>query len=69
MAEKRVVVERIAPQIDGSLFPIKRVIGEKVSVKAHVFADGHVRLPLKELGISSGQTYLVTDLISDDKYI
>jgi starch synthase (maltosyl-transferring) len=38
---KRVVVERIAPQIDGGRFPIKRIIGEKVNVHAHVFGDGH----------------------------
>src|SRR5919197_1037563 len=34
-------VERIQPQIDGGRFPIKRVVGDWVSVEANVFADGH----------------------------
>jgi starch synthase (maltosyl-transferring) len=37
----RVVIERVAPEIDGGRFPIKRVIGERVLVEADVFADGH----------------------------
>jgi starch synthase (maltosyl-transferring) len=31
--------------------------------------SGYIKVPLKELGIVQGQTYLVSDLISDDKYI
>lgn len=38
---KRVIIERLNPEIDGGRFPIKRVIGEKVVVTADVFADGH----------------------------
>ncbi|MGA1791674.1 MAG: alpha-1,4-glucan--maltose-1-phosphate maltosyltransferase [bacterium] len=38
---KRVVIERVTPEIDGGRFPIKRVAGEKVVVRADVFADGH----------------------------
>jgi starch synthase (maltosyl-transferring) len=37
----RVVIENIAPQVDGGRFPIKRVIGEPVSVEADIFVDGH----------------------------
>lgn len=37
----RVVIENIAPQVDGGRFPIKRVIGELVSVEADIFVDGH----------------------------
>ena len=37
----RVVVEQVAPQIDGGRFPAKRVVGEPVDVGADVFADGH----------------------------
>jgi starch synthase (maltosyl-transferring) len=37
----RVVIERVAPQIDGGRFPIKRIVGEPVTVEADVFADGH----------------------------
>ena len=37
----RVVIEGVAPEIDGGRFPIKRVPGEQVQVQAAVFADGH----------------------------
>src|SRR5262245_49274732 len=38
---RRVVIERIQPEIDGGRFPIKRTIGEIVDVSATIFADGH----------------------------
>ena len=38
---KRVVIERVSPEIDCGRFPIKRVAGETVVVEADVFADGH----------------------------
>ncbi len=37
----RVVVDRIRPAVDGGRFPIKRTVGESVTVVADVFADGH----------------------------
>lgn len=38
---KRVVITGVTPEIDGGHYPIKRTIGEKVSVTADIFADGH----------------------------
>ena len=38
---RRVAVERVQPEIDAGRFPIKRTVGEMVSVVADVFADGH----------------------------
>ena len=40
-SQRRVIVERVWPEIDGGRFPIKRTIGETVTVSADVFADGH----------------------------
>jgi starch synthase (maltosyl-transferring) len=37
----RIVIEKVVPEVDGGAFPIKRVVGEKVVVRADVFADGH----------------------------
>lgn len=37
----RIIIENVTPEIDGGRFPIKRVIGEQVVVRADVFADGH----------------------------
>jgi starch synthase (maltosyl-transferring) len=41
---RRVVVENIYPEVDGGRFPIKRVVGETVTVSADVHADGHDRI-------------------------
>jgi starch synthase (maltosyl-transferring) len=41
---KRVVIEYVGPQIDGGQIPIKRIVGEKVIVTAHIFSDGHDRI-------------------------
>jgi len=37
----RVVIEGMEPQIDGGRFAIKRVVGDRVTVEADIFADGH----------------------------
>ena len=39
--QTRVIIENLLPCIDEGAFPIKRVIGETVTVKATVFSDGH----------------------------
>ena len=38
---KRVAIESVSPEIDAGRFPAKRTLGEKVTVEADVFADGH----------------------------
>src|SRR5713226_4818454 len=38
---RRVVIENVEPQVDCGRFPIKRTIGDRVSVTADIFADGH----------------------------
>ena len=40
-SHSRVVVERVLPAVDGGRFPIKRTVGEAVSVVAWIHADGH----------------------------
>ncbi|MDP3880327.1 MAG: alpha-1,4-glucan--maltose-1-phosphate maltosyltransferase [Dehalococcoidales bacterium] len=37
----RVVIEGVIPEIDDGHFPIKRIVGDEVSVEADIFADGH----------------------------
>jgi starch synthase (maltosyl-transferring) len=41
---RRLIVERLQPEIDGGRFPIKRTVGESVSVTVDLFADGHDRI-------------------------
>ena len=38
---RRVVIEGIAPQVDGGRFPAKRTVGDLVRVEADIFTDGH----------------------------
>jgi starch synthase (maltosyl-transferring) len=38
---QRVVIEGVAPEIDGGRFAVKRTVGDVVKVQAFVFADGH----------------------------
>ncbi len=38
---KRVIIEKVSPEVDGGRFPIKRTTGETVVVEADVFTDGH----------------------------
>ncbi|MBL8260020.1 MAG: DUF3416 domain-containing protein [Candidatus Competibacteraceae bacterium] len=38
---KRVIIEGVTPEIDGGRFPVKRTVGESVTVEADIFTDGH----------------------------
>ena len=38
---KRIIIEKVQPEIDYGVFPIKRVVGEKVIVEADIYTDGH----------------------------
>ncbi len=43
----RVVIENVRPAVDGGRFPIKRVVGETVSVECDAFADGHDEIAVR----------------------
>ncbi|PDV98871.1 alpha-1,4-glucan--maltose-1-phosphate maltosyltransferase [Candidatus Chloroploca asiatica] len=38
---QRVLIEHVTPQVDAGHYPIKRVVGDLVTVEADIFADGH----------------------------
>jgi starch synthase (maltosyl-transferring) len=40
-ARKRVIIEAVAPEIDGGAFPVKRTVGDRLRVEADIVADGH----------------------------
>lgn len=52
---KRVVIDRVTPQIDGGRFPIKRTAGQKVDVRAHAFVDRHDQVRVELLYRKEGQ--------------
>ncbi len=39
--QTRIIIENVLPQLDSGAFAIKRIPGQKVSVTADVFCDGH----------------------------
>lgn len=39
--QTRIIIENVLPQLNGGTFYIKRIIGQKVTVTADVFSDGH----------------------------
>ena len=53
---RRVVVERLLPEVDGGAFPIRRIPGEPVEVLADVIVDGHEPLRVHLESRSPGET-------------
>ncbi|EJZ18863.1 alpha amylase [Rhizobium sp. Pop5] len=41
IASPRLAIENIMPRVDDGRFPVKRVVGDIVTVEADIFADGH----------------------------
>ena len=39
--KQRVIVERLQPEVDGGRFPVKRTVGEPLSITVDILADGH----------------------------
>ena len=50
---ERIVIENVSPEIDGGIFPAKRVMGEKVVALADIFVDGHDSISARLLYKSS----------------
>jgi starch synthase (maltosyl-transferring) len=52
---RRVVVEGVHPEVDAGRFPIKRTVGEDVTVGADIYTDGHDALAAALLYRPSGE--------------
>jgi len=44
LAARRVTIEAVAPEVDGGRHPVKRVVGDSLTVSADIFGDGHDRI-------------------------
>ncbi len=40
-ARQRVTIEAVTPEVDGGVFPAKRIVGDRLRVEADIFVDGH----------------------------
>jgi len=69
-ARQRVVIERIEPLIDCGRFPVKRIVGDAVSVEADIFADGHdaVQAVLKRWEPTGDVAELPMQLVENDRW-
>jgi starch synthase (maltosyl-transferring) len=67
---RRAVVESVAPQVDGGQFPIKRVIGDPVTVEADAFADGHdvVSATLRHRRVGGGWSETPMEALGNDRW-
>ena len=64
LAENRVAIEAVEPEIDGGRFPVKRVQGEPLVVEADVFSDGHDKIAAAVVyGAEDARTWHETPLI------
>ncbi|MEZ2223497.1 maltotransferase domain-containing protein [Rhizobium sp. RCC_161_2] len=52
----RIAIEKVAPAVDDGRFPIKRVVGEAITVEADIFADGHDPLAAALLYRAQGES-------------
>jgi starch synthase (maltosyl-transferring) len=44
LAEMRIVIEAVRPEIDGGRFAAKRAVGDTMTVEADIFSDGHDKI-------------------------
>jgi starch synthase (maltosyl-transferring) len=68
---RRVIIENLAPQVEGGRFPAKRAVGEKLTVSADIFVDGHDLLNARLLyRLAGSEGYLRTGMtqLSNDRW-
>ena len=67
----RIAIEAITPQVDHGRYPVRRVVGELVTIEADLVADGHDKLAgevlVRPADAMEGQAYPLT-LIANDRW-
>jgi len=68
----QLVIENVAPKLDGGRYPIKRVIGNVIEVSADIFKDGHdliaARLLYRRPGEASSRVAPLTYRFDPDRW-
>ncbi|NTU68408.1 MAG: alpha-1,4-glucan--maltose-1-phosphate maltosyltransferase [Chlorobiaceae bacterium] len=66
---RRVIIDKVSPEIDGGRFPAKRVEGETVTVEADIFTDGadtiEAELLYRRRGAREWSSAPMTSLVND----
>src|SRR6185503_11696684 len=64
-----IAIEAVTPEIDGGHWPVKRVVGDAVTVEADIFKEGHdllsARVLYRESGASSWQEAPMQPTVND----
>jgi starch synthase (maltosyl-transferring) len=67
-----IVVECVAPAVDGGRYPAKRVVGDEARIGADIFKDGHDQLAAQVLycgpGGSSWRAAPMAYVFDDDRW-
>jgi starch synthase (maltosyl-transferring) len=65
----RIAIEAISPAVDNGRFPVKRIAGDRVTVEADIFADGHevlgAELRWRAIDASDWSTTRMAPLVND----
>ncbi|MGF7160712.1 starch synthase (maltosyl-transferring) [Rhodoligotrophos appendicifer] len=69
LAEERIAIEAVSPEIDFGRFPAKRLVGDVLTVEADIFSDGHdvtaaallYREPGADAWIETPMTHVIND--------
>ncbi len=68
---RRAIIEAISPSVDGGRFPVKRVIGDVLTVEVDAFADGHDVVSVVLMHRAPGETAwteLAMDELGNDRW-
>lgn len=76
----RIVIANVTPAVESGDFPIKRIVGDTLSIEADVFTDGHPvlaaelvhdreRLPMRALGNDRWRADLVLDRMGRHEFV
>jgi starch synthase (maltosyl-transferring) len=68
---RSIVIERVEPELDGGRHPVKRVVGDRLTVSADIFAEGHGLLDAALLVRADGDAAWVEEPmrpVDDDRW-
>jgi starch synthase (maltosyl-transferring) len=70
LAASRVVIEGVAPEIDGGRFAVKRLEGEPLIVEADIYCDGHEVLGAAVVygGVGGGEREMPLVFVDNDRW-
>jgi starch synthase (maltosyl-transferring) len=69
--QQRVTIERLSPELDGGRFYIKRTVGERVTLQADIFSDGHDEISARiafKAAVATNWSYVPMQPMDNDRW-